>query len=409
MARRLDRESGIGEDPGDETLAAIDIGNETLAEELRQEEEDDNSDISQDANSSGDDSEDSFRSADLPAMAGVGAQQLATIPVYDGERGESLINWIELVDNAIQTYGWDHTGGLHVLKVKGGSKVSEWLRSQRLQNIIYNAWTRRAGNDGNADVPVREELIARFGPRYTPASAVTAISTLKQRDSESVADFMDRVVLATDRMFNNLPAATRASAEFRETMTRTTLSLFGAGMKPEISKIVLAQATAPATIPEMITAAEAVEIEQAKKPTAAHPSVYAVSEEPQPPAPSDSDQEIDDLEILREDFNELCCAVSRQVDLSKIRCYNCQRFGHFASSCLAPRRQRRGGFGGRRGNRGRRPTRNEERRRPFGPSRATMAVQPNHEDNDQDSDYDGYGYYETPLQHQFTAPVQGNF
>ena len=40
---------------------------------------------------------------------------------------------------------------------------------------------------------------------------------------------------------------------------------FGAGVRTDIDKVILAQATPPATIKDMLAAAEAVEAEQAKK------------------------------------------------------------------------------------------------------------------------------------------------
>ena len=401
--RRIDRESGIGEDPGDETLAQIDVGDETINQDPDVQNlpqnlpgvPEENNQPPQPQPASPPESSDDDDFEDANDMAGeVTAQQLATIPVFDGVRGESFINWVELVENAIAAYRWNHTGGYNAVKVKGGPKVSEWIRSQRLQGVVYNSWAPRDPVNA-ADRPIKADIMKRFGPRYTAASAVTAVSALKQRDTESVADFMDRVVLAADKMFNNLPEAVRGSDEFKQTMTRTSLSLFGAGLKNDISKIVLAQSEAPDTIPTMLAAAEAVEIEQGKKPTASHPSVYAVAEddnqEEEDQEEEDDYPNNDDLDTLREDFEELCFAVSKQIDLSRIRCYNCQRFGHFASSCLAPRRGRgRGGFASRRGSRGRRPTRREFRARPFGPSRALMAVEGSQDD--QDDGYDQYGF-----------------
>ena len=65
---------------------------------------------------------------------------------------------------------------------------------------------------------------------------------------------------------------------------------FGAGVRPDIGKVILAQAVPPATIEGMLSAAEAVEAEQAKKivPGA---SALAVTEAPycdQPTATSNS-------------------------------------------------------------------------------------------------------------------------
>ena len=33
-------------------------------------------------------------------------QQLANIPIFDGERGEGFINWLEAIENAGDAYGW---------------------------------------------------------------------------------------------------------------------------------------------------------------------------------------------------------------------------------------------------------------------------------------------------------------
>ena len=50
-------------------------------------------------------------------------QQIANIPLFDGERGEGFVNWLETLENAKDAYNWpvDSLGG--VAKSRGGPKI----------------------------------------------------------------------------------------------------------------------------------------------------------------------------------------------------------------------------------------------------------------------------------------------
>ena len=117
--------------------------------------------------------------------------------------------------------------------------------------------------------------MSRFGPKHTSATTILAISELKQQP----ADFMDRVLLALDRTHYNLTPAQKRADGYQEVFTSAATMHFGAGVRPDIGQVILAQAVPPATIEGMLSAAEAVEAEQAKKivPGA---SALAVTEAP---------------------------------------------------------------------------------------------------------------------------------
>ena len=76
---------------------------------------------------------------------------------------------------------------------------------------------------------------------------------------------MDRVLLAVDRTHYNLTPAQIQADGYQEVFTSAAIMHFGAGVRPDIGKVILAQAVPPATIENMLSAAEAVEAEQAKK------------------------------------------------------------------------------------------------------------------------------------------------
>ena len=85
--------------------------------------------------------------------------QLVTLPVFDGERGEGFVNWLEAIKNAQQTYNWAPDSLVQVAKTKGGPKIAGWDRGNRLRGHVRNIW-EGLGN-------FRISLMLRFGPKYT--------------------------------------------------------------------------------------------------------------------------------------------------------------------------------------------------------------------------------------------------
>ena len=261
--RNHDRDSGINE-PGDDTVE--EFGHLDTVEEHS------------DEDSVAEDSPLHTPPEDLPmavapAQGGVLPGQLSALPLFDGERGEAFVNWLEVIENAEGTYGWTDANVLSVVRSKGGPKIAEWIRAQRFMGYAFTGW-----RDGNR--PMRTLLYERFGPKYTASTAVLAVSNLKQRSSETCADFMDRCVLAVDKTYYAVPDAVKTGDGFPAVFAASILSHFGAGLKPEIAKVVLSAAAPPDTPAAMLTAAETVEAELSKKTTPGA-SALAVSEEPE--------------------------------------------------------------------------------------------------------------------------------
>ena len=86
MDRNLIRDSGVHQP--DESLAEEDP-NITIRD----------GDISSDASSEDNSSENAASMPDNDPPVQVRPQQVANIPLFDGERGESFINWIETLKN----------------------------------------------------------------------------------------------------------------------------------------------------------------------------------------------------------------------------------------------------------------------------------------------------------------------
>ena len=76
--------------------------------------------------------------------------------------------------------------------------------------------------------------------------------------------FMDRVVLAVDKLNFNVTADTKGTEGYKQMLKCSILAHFGAGLRDSIGKIILGAANPPDTVAAMLLAAEAVELEQAK-------------------------------------------------------------------------------------------------------------------------------------------------
>ena len=159
--RNRDRDSGINE-PGDDT-----------ADDFRQldtVEENSEHSVQSDEDSVHTPPEDLPMAVAAPAP-GVLPGQLSALPLFDGERGEAFVNWLEVIENAEGTYGWTDGNVLSVVRSKGGPKIAEWIRAQRFMGQDFTGWR-------NGARPMRTRLYERFGPKYTASTAVLAVSNL---------------------------------------------------------------------------------------------------------------------------------------------------------------------------------------------------------------------------------------
>ena len=117
----------------------------------------------------------------IPAPAGsVLPGQLSALPLFDGERGEAFVNWLEVIKNAEMTYNWTEDNILSVVRSKEGPKIAEWIWARRFMGHEFTDW-----RDGNR--PMRDLLYKRFGPKYTASTAVLAVSNLKQHRTETLS------------------------------------------------------------------------------------------------------------------------------------------------------------------------------------------------------------------------------
>ena len=75
-----------------------------------------------------------------PAPGGVMPGQHSALHLFDGERGEAFVNWLEVIENAETTYGWTDDNVLSVVRSKGGPKIAEWIRAKQFMGHEFTGW-----------------------------------------------------------------------------------------------------------------------------------------------------------------------------------------------------------------------------------------------------------------------------
>ena len=203
---------------------------------------------------------------------------------------------------------------------------------------------------------------------------------------------MDRVLLAVDRTHYNLTPAQKQVDGYQQVFTSAAIMHFGAGVRPDIGKVILAQATPPATIENMLAAAEAVEAEQAKKGTPGA-SALAIAEPVTAEATSQesasaSSFDFGQFQTQLTELTEVVSAIASKqpFDFSKIKCYRCGKYGHFQNRCNSQQRNNPGP-----NRRFQRQTRRGGRNAFRGSSRAQYPIEQDQEetpDDQQDEDQD---------------------
>jgi len=299
--------------------------------------------------------------------------QIAQIPKYDGSTdAEVYIDTVERVQTACAITDAEI---LQIVMTKLEGQAAMWLRVEQTCQTVLDTKAR-----------FLTAFRARFKPATAAAVAMNAVSDLRQKDSESVRIFYERVVMAVDAFNHTFTAAEKKAAPYLVQFNSQLFTFFGVGLRPEIAQLATAGANPPQTPAALLAAALDVErrLAAAKNPRfelSALPAVPAASADPLlqqltlqmeamfvrrfPNKPRNQNQtqqrsnQGQSQNNSQNSQNRPKNEAGNNSDRRQVTCWVCGKTGHMASTCYKRADRRQGGSS----------QTNSSQNRPAGPAR----------------------------------------
>ena len=243
--------------------------------------------------------------------------EILAIPQFTGTGMDAEL-WLDLVDRAAATYNWDPARKAGVSCLRMAEKALVWVDAKKKLGTTLE--------DQEWD-DFKEVFLERWKPRDDVLKATEAIFDLRQKSSETVADFFDRCCLAVEA--KNKPGFTDEQKEAEWYATARSSDIFSfmcAGLSPIIRKTVMSSSDPPRTAEDLRDAAVEAEAvlsaQHSINQLTCNLDKQTLNEDKKE---KDQEEEDDDkLEKLEKEINAL---------KQGFKCYLCNEAGHLKRDC----------------------------------------------------------------------------
>ena len=310
----------------------------------------------------------------IMAGARVNANQLSVMGEFKGD-GDDIELFVMQVIRCKEAFDWNDAVTSQLVQTSLKGQAAKWLRSllkTQTNDQHLNVWDHRvvpanaapgALPERVAETGFRHYLLTRFREVQNGQAAVEAVADLKQRGSETVDDFYDRILLAMDRKNYTSTEAVKETDEYKQRLLVDAFIFLGAGLKDELRKVVSVQVPAAINVAQLLERARAAELVRRKDKTPSYlnelsegESADSTTGESAEAGPEEEGAAaLPTLAEMRLELEALKKNMFRGA--ADVECWNCHQMGHFSYECQTKRTIAPRGRGGRNGagGRGRRP------------------------------------------------------
>ena len=192
--------------------------------------------------------------APAPVVNDLTPNQLSSVRNYTGADTDDVELWIAHVERTQQAFDWSDNKTGQIAGNRLVDKAARFLEAIKTLNTNVDTWPN-----------LKKELLLRFKKEQSDVTAALILGELQQGNTESVADFYDRCVMALKRKNHRVDDRTLANAHFQDMLKTDLYVFFAAGLKRYIRNATICSSAPPTTIPELLKAAKRVELQTEAK------------------------------------------------------------------------------------------------------------------------------------------------
>lgn len=260
--------------------------------------------------------------------------QLSMIKAFSSEKDQDVEVWITQFERCVKSFRWSELTAANACLTKFEGAAAYWAHTLTVQGKEFPSWNPQVAAVGPpvlvASDGLKAAVLTRFKLTTTPLAAAAAV-TMLQQGSMTVESFYDFCIVSIDRKNYNYSTVEKAADQYSTQFDIELYVFFSSGLRAQIRDRAMNGFPQPANIVELKKAALAAELFLSKQTKVPSAEINAIGKKP-----IDLDTLKKEIAALKAKLATNKKASAAAVDLTKIKCYNCQRFGHFADKCTNP-------------------------------------------------------------------------